>query len=110
MSLLPKPSLTSLTTSSAARVSEAQPLLARLRPARPANLGVSADCCPSAPPDSRRMCRPNRIGLATGIGNPFLSVVESGFPTITEPVLHREYFSHDFVLATAARGSGDRGT
>src|SRR5262245_57666793 len=35
--------------------------------------------------------------------------MESGFPTITDPLTYRDYFSHGLVLLTAARGPGCRG-
>ena len=47
-----------------------------------------------------------RGGLTGGIGNPSLSVVESGLPTITEAVLEDDDCLHDFVLPEAARISG----
>jgi hypothetical protein len=81
--------------------------------------GEIGECGPGVPYQADRkpfpfqQWNPSSTGpdsLTKRIENSSLSQVEPGFPTITKLLRNHDYFSHDFVLATAARGSGHRGT
>jgi hypothetical protein len=60
----------------------------------------------SDPPTGSRLSGPSL--LTSWLGNPSLSGVKSGFPTITESPLDRDYFPHGYVLGRTATQFADR--